>query len=99
LLTLALSLCTLLIFLNPGVDACIRNARSRPWEPHKYPSKAAQDANLEMLIRWIREYESRTDALSRAAHRGLYDGFDRDKIEFTSPKDGASWSIMGDSER
>jgi adenylate kinase family enzyme len=53
LLTLALPLCSLLVFLNPGVDACVQNARSRPWEPHKYPSKAAQDANLEMLVRWI----------------------------------------------
>src|SRR5262249_42034559 len=72
LLTLALPLCTLLLFLNPGVEACVHNARSRPWEPHKYPSKAAQDANLEMLIRWIREYGSRDGVLSLAAHRSLY---------------------------
>lgn len=92
LLTLVLPLCTLLIFLNPGVEACIQNARTRPWEPHKYPSKAAQDANLKMLIRWICEYNRRADVLSLAAHRSLYDGFERDKIEFTSPEEAASWS-------
>lgn len=93
LLTLALPLCTLLIFLNPGVEACVQNARTRPWEPHKYPSKAAQDANLNMLIRWISEYDNRADELSLAAHRSLYDGFERDKLEFTSPEVAASWSI------
>ena len=92
LLTLALPFCTLLIFLNPGVEACIQNSRTRPWEPHKYPSKAEQDANVDMLIRWISEYDSRADALSLAAHRSLYDGFQRDKIGFTSPE-VASWSI------
>jgi len=93
LLTLALPLCTLLIFLNPGVEACVHNARTRPWEPHKYPSKAAQDANLDMLVRWISGYYSRADVLSLAAHRALYDGFQPDKIEFTSPEVAASWSI------
>jgi len=93
LLALVLPLCTLLLFLNPGVEACVYNARTRPWEPHKYPSKVAQDANLEMLIGWIREYESRADVLSLAAHRSLYDAFERDKIEFTTPEEAASWSI------
>ena len=44
---------TRLVFLNPGVDACIANCRARPWEPHKYASKEAQDANLAMLIGWV----------------------------------------------
>ncbi|HUS30667.1 MAG TPA: sigma-70 family RNA polymerase sigma factor [Kofleriaceae bacterium] len=73
-----------LVFLNPGVDACIENARQRPWEPHKYESKAAQDANLEMLIGWIRGYETRTDAMSLAAHRALFDTYAGDKVELTS---------------
>lgn len=55
----------------------------RPWEPHKYPSKEAQDANLEMLIGWIAEYETRTDTFSLAAHRALFDRFTGDKIELT----------------
>ncbi|HXR98841.1 MAG TPA: hypothetical protein VN709_13450 [Terriglobales bacterium] len=91
LVTVVLPLCTLLIFLNPGVEACVQNARARPWEPHKYPSKAAQDANLDTLISWVHEYGRRADVFSLAAHRSLYDGFDRDKIEFTSLEEAASW--------
>jgi adenylate kinase family enzyme len=76
--------CTRLVFLNPGVEACIANARLRPWEPHKYASKEAQDANLEMLIGWIRDYETRRDEFSLIAHRALFDQFAGEKIELTS---------------
>lgn len=51
-----------LIFLNPGVEACVRHCRARPWESHKYPTRDAQDANLAMLIDWVRSYPSRDDA-------------------------------------
>ena len=84
LLALAVDRATHLVFLNPGVEACIANARARPWEPHKYASKAAQDANLAMLIDWIRGYETRTDELSLAAHRRLFDAFPGEKIELAS---------------
>jgi adenylate kinase family enzyme len=85
LLAVPLTRCTRLIFLNPGVEACIANARARPWEPHKYPSKEAQDANLEMLIGWIRDYDTRVDVVfSQAAHRALFDGFGGSKIELAS---------------
>jgi hypothetical protein len=73
-----------LVFLNPGVEACIENARLRPWEPHKYASKEVQDANLEMLIDWIREYPTRSDVFSLAAHRAIFDAFAGEKIELTS---------------
>jgi adenylate kinase family enzyme len=79
-----LARCTRLVFLNPGCEACVDNARLRPWEPHKYASKAAQDANLEMLIGWIRDYETRRDSFSLAAHRALFDAFGGDKVELTS---------------
>ena len=84
LLELALPRCTQLVFLNPGIAACIANARSRPWEPHKYASKEAQDRNLDMLIGWIRDYETRRDEFSLPAHRALFDGFAGDKRELTS---------------
>ncbi len=84
LLTLPLSLCTKLLFLNPGVDACIENALARPWEPHKYPSRQAQDANLEMLVNWIRQYDTRSDEFSFAAHREVFFAFDGSKAELTS---------------
>jgi adenylate kinase family enzyme len=76
--------CTRLVFLNPGVDACIANARARPWEPHKYATKEAQDANLDMLVGWIRDYATRSDEFSLAAHRALFDGFTGDKVELAS---------------
>jgi adenylate kinase family enzyme len=76
--------CTRLLFLNPGIEACIANARLRPWEPHKYPSREAQDANLEMLVGWIRDYETRRDTFSRDAHRALFDAFGGSKVELTS---------------
>jgi len=76
--------CTRLVFLNPGTEACVANARLRPWEPHKYASKEAQDANLEMLIGWIRDYEARQDTFSLGAHRALFDRFAGEKVELTS---------------
>lgn len=50
LLEIAMVHATEIIFLNPGTEACVENARNRPWEPHKYSSREAQDANLGMLI-------------------------------------------------
>ncbi len=84
LLEMACPLATEMIFMDLPVDDCISNARNRPWEPHKYPSKAAQDENLEMLIAWIREYDTRHDTFSRAAHQRLFDSFDGKKTRYTS---------------
>ena len=75
LLELALPGCTELVFLNPGLEACIAHCRARPWEPHKYASKAEQDANLALLLDWVREYETRDDEFSLRSHRRLYDNF------------------------
>jgi adenylate kinase family enzyme len=71
-------------FLNPGTEACIAHCRARPWEPHKYASKAEQDRNLEFLIAWVREYETRDGPLSLAAHRALFEAFAGDKLELCS---------------
>lgn len=75
LLQLALPFANEVIFMNLPVALCIENARARPWEPHKYASKDAQDENLEMLIGWISEYPSRDDVCSETAHQALYDQF------------------------
>ncbi|MCG7531086.1 AAA family ATPase [Psychrobium sp. MM17-31] len=64
-----------MIFMNLPVEACIANAKARPWEPHKYESKAAQDANLDMLIDWIAQYTKRDDTFSQRAHQQLFDSF------------------------
>jgi adenylate kinase family enzyme len=92
LLTVPLPRCTRLLFLNPGVDACVANALARPWEPHKYASKEAQDANLPFLIGWIRAYPTRDDVFGFPAHRALFDGFAGDKQELTSLEAIASYA-------
>ncbi|MGB0836222.1 MAG: AAA family ATPase [Psychrobium sp.] len=75
LLELLTPVASKMIFMNLPVEACIANAKARPWEPHKYESKAAQDANLEMLIDWIAQYTERDDTFSQRAHQQLFDSF------------------------
>lgn len=72
-----------LIFLNPGIEACQKNCRARPFEPHKYATKQAQDANLPMLLDWVARYAQRDDEFSLQAHRALFDQFNGNKAEFT----------------
>lgn len=64
-----------IIFMNLPIDECITNAKSRPWEPHKYESKQAQDKNLDMLIDWISQYTKRNDTFSMLAHQNFYNNF------------------------
>ena len=85
----AAAACTRLVFLNPGLDACLANNRRRPWEPHKYASPEAQDAMLDHLQAWVAGYYVRDDAWSLAEHRRVFDGFDGDKREVTCPVDVA----------
>lgn len=63
------------VFLNLPIRQCAQNAMNRPWEPHKYDSKETQDANLEMLLGWIAQYEQRKDVFSLAAHSKFYEDF------------------------
>lgn len=84
LLEVAISRATEIVFLNPGIETCVENARRRPWEPHKYATLEAQDANLGMLVEWIREYGRRTDECSYAAHRRLFDAYAGPKQELAS---------------
>ena len=66
---------TTAIFLDLPVAECQANARKRPWEPHKYASKEAQDAKLDMLLAWIAEYPDRDGVLGRKSHEALFDSF------------------------
>ncbi|QQD18213.1 AAA family ATPase [Spongiibacter nanhainus] len=84
LLELAAPSATDLVFLDLPIEDCIANARARPWEPHKYASKADQDANLAMLIDWIGQYQSRQDGFSRTAHQQLFESFTGNKVRYTS---------------
>jgi adenylate kinase family enzyme len=89
LLSEAARYCTEMIFLNPGVEACVRNCEARPWEPHKYPSPEAQDANLRMLVAWVREYETRDDEFSLREHRKLFDAHAGRKVEYGSNEEAS----------
>jgi adenylate kinase family enzyme len=100
LIDLALPHCSQLLFLNPGIEACLAHCRARPWEPHKYPSKAAQDANLAMLLDWVRDYVRRDDACSLRQHRELFDRHAGDKLELTEvPALAGADPLSGDSGR
>jgi adenylate kinase family enzyme len=79
--------CEELLFLNPGIEACVAHCRARPWEPEKFSSPRQQDANLENLIQWVRSYEERTDAYGLARHRALFDAFTGAKREFRHPSE------------
>jgi len=80
----ALPFCSELVFMNPGKDVCLSNNRQRPWEPHKYGSKAQQDSMLPFLLDWVGQYYERDDNCSYACHRRLFDGFNGVKGELTA---------------
>ena len=84
LLEKALPFSNEIIFIHLPVETCILNAKNRPWEPHKYESKAAQDANLEMLIDWISQYNQRVDTFSEQSHRALYNDFQGKKTIYVN---------------
>jgi len=76
-----------IIFMNLPVKACQQNAKTRPWEPHKYESKAAQDLNLEMLLKWVSDYYQRDDAFSEMAHNQFYVDFSGKKTRIMANSD------------
>jgi adenylate kinase family enzyme len=73
--------CALLVFLNPGVDACLANNLKRPWEPHKYSSLELQNTMLSQLQEWVACYYQREDAWSYRVHREIFDAFAGPKLE------------------
>ena len=72
-----------IIFLNLDIEQCVANAKNRPWEPHKYSSKQAQDENLNMLLDWIRQYTARDDVFSFQSHMRFFDNFPAKKTMYT----------------
>ncbi len=73
-----------IIFLNLSIEQCVENAKARPWEPDKYESKEAQDANLDMLIKWIKDYKERDDVFSFNSHMQFYEEFNDKKTIYNS---------------
>ena len=81
LVQLASAHCTELVFLNPGVEACLAHNTRRPWEPHKYASLEQQESMLASLQAWVTDYYQRDDAWSYSIHRQIYDAFGGSKVE------------------
>lgn len=75
--------CTVLVFLNPGLEACLANNTRRPWEPHRYASFEQQNSMLAVLQRWVADYYVRSDSWSYEAHRRIFDAHAGRKIEHT----------------
>jgi adenylate kinase family enzyme len=73
-----------LILLNPGLDACVENCKRRPFEPHKYRSKAEQDRGLEFLLQWVGGYYERKGPMSLEGHLDLYQRYDGPKRQITA---------------
>jgi adenylate kinase family enzyme len=96
LLEAALPFRPLLVFLDPGAEACVAQALGRPWEPHKYASKAAQDEKLAFLLAWIREYDTRDGELGRGAHEALFQGYQGPKLRLGTRPDAAFLQALPD---
>lgn len=79
----ALAYSPILLFMDPGVDACVANCHDRPWEPHQYATRAEQDANLEFLLSWVRGYGTRDDESSLRAHQAVFEGYRGLKLRLT----------------
>lgn len=77
----ASSHCTELVFLNPGLEACLANNQRRPWEPEKYASLEEQNTMLENLQAWVTAYYTRDDQWSYQAHRRIFDAHPGAKVE------------------
>lgn len=84
LLEIVLQFSTEIIFLNLPIELCTENAKNRPWEPHKYESKEAQDKNLDMLVIWISQYSKRDDIFSESSHNQLYENYAGKKTMITN---------------
>jgi len=76
--------CTELVFLNPGLETCLANNRTRPWEPQKYDSEEQQNRYFDILQEWASQYETRTDEYSLQFHRQIFDNFKGPKQEYRS---------------
>lgn len=76
----------LLVLLDPGEAACVAHCRARPWEQHKYASRAEQDERLGFLLDWVAAYYTRQDSMSLHGHRALFDDYDGPKCDLRRPE-------------
>lgn len=83
LLQASLEFRPVLLFLDPGAEACLANCRERPWEPHKYASKEEQDERLAFLLSWVEDYYRRDGDMSHAAQAALFESYIGPKLRLT----------------
>jgi adenylate kinase family enzyme len=95
LATAALAGAPMLLWLDPGVEACLANCRARPWEPHKYRTQAEQDAYLEPLLAWVADFYDRDDAMSQRVHRAVFERYAGPKRRITSREEAAAFVRHG----
>ena len=72
LIEAALPHCSELRFLNPGIEPCVAHCNRRPWEPSKFFSAEQQNAMLDHLIQWVKDYETRNDEYGLKRHRQIF---------------------------
>jgi len=75
--------CTLLVFLNPGMDAYLANNLKRPWEPHKY-------ASLDLQTRCLVSFKSGWRLIINEKMRGHTGSI----MKSSMPSQVAKWSIV-----
>lgn len=84
-----------LLFLDPGVEACVAHCHARPFEPHKFASRAEQDRHLAPLVEWVRAYDTRDGELGRAAHEALFAAWPGPRRRITSAAEIAALVLHG----
>jgi adenylate kinase family enzyme len=85
--------CTEMLFLNPGLKACLANNLRRAWEPEKYASPEQQDLMLANLQAWVAGYYERQDDWSFNRHRRIFDAFEGEKTELLDSNIAGGLSI------
>ena len=70
-----------LVFLEPGVEACLAHCRAPDGRPY-----AASDPDL---LDWVRAYYTREGDLSLAAHQALFEAYEGPKQKLTAEPDEA----------
>ena len=82
LIDAALTDCTDLRFVNPGIDACVANCQRRHSDWRILRRSEDERSPLEKLLPWVRDYEQRDDEFALARHRAIFDRFDGLKTEY-----------------
>ena len=86
-----------LVWLDPDVECCLANCRSRPWEPHKYSSPAEQNERLPFLLEWVAAYDRRPGELGREDHQACFLTYEGPRTHLRRPprRDALTPELLG----